>query len=89
MSNKAQQLKDTLPENFESLDGFWDFWDTRSSADFEDEMEDVNAVIELSSSKVYFAVAKDFVRPIRAQAREQGVSPETLLNLWLKEKISV
>ena len=87
MSNEAQQLQNTLPENFESLDEFWDFWDTHSSADFEDEMEDVNAVIELSSSKVYFAVAKDFVRPIRTLAREQGVSPETLLNLWLKEKI--
>jgi hypothetical protein len=43
--------------------------------------------IALSSSKVYFPVAKDLLSKVRAQARQQGVSPETLVNLWLQERL--
>jgi hypothetical protein len=31
-------------------------------------------------------VAKDIMAQVRAQARRQGVSTETLINLWLQEK---
>ena len=89
MSNKRQQTqKDKLPENFDNLNDFWGFWDTHSTADYEDEMEEVDVNVDLSSSKTYFAVARNLVQPIRDQARKQGVSPETLINLWLKEKVS-
>ncbi|MGE0825312.1 MAG: CopG family antitoxin [Candidatus Binatia bacterium] len=75
-----------LPENFESLDEFQQFWDTHSSADYEDLMEDVDVEIDIRSSRVYCAVAKDLLAQLRTQARRQGVSTETLINLWLREK---
>lgn len=31
--------------------------------------------------------AKDLLSQVRAQARRQGVSPETLVNLWLQERL--
>jgi hypothetical protein len=34
------------------------------------------------------AVAKDLVNKVRAQARRQGVSSETLVNLWLQERLT-
>ena len=40
----------------------------------------------MHSSKVYCAVAKDMLAQVRDQARRQGVSTETLINLWLQEK---
>jgi hypothetical protein len=70
------------------LDEFWGFWDTHSSADFEDAMEAVEIEIDSSSSTVYVPVAKDLVNRMRAQARQQGVSSETLVNLWLQERLS-
>jgi hypothetical protein len=76
-----------LPENFESLEDFWEFWDTHSSADYDDVMEAVNVEIDLSSSKMYCSVAKDLLREIRTQAHQQGVSTELLINLWLQEKL--
>jgi hypothetical protein len=79
--------RDPLPENFKSLEEFWEFWDTHSSADYEDLMEDVDVQIDLSRSKRYYPVAKDLITQLKAQARQQGVSTETLINLWLKEKI--
>jgi hypothetical protein len=90
MQNKKVVAQDNvLPENFDSLEEFWGFWDTHSSADYEDLMESVEVEIELTSSKMYCAIAKDLLSQVRTQARQQGVSTETLINLWLQEKLSV
>ena len=78
--------KDKLPENFGTLEELQEFWDTHSSADYEDDMEPVEVEIDLASSKVYCPVAKDLLRQVRKQARQQGVSTETF-NLWLQEKL--
>ncbi len=51
-------------------------------------MEDVDAHVDIHSSKVYCAVAKDVLTQVREQARQQGVSTETLINLWLQEKVA-
>ena len=42
----------------------------------------------IHASKLYFSVAKDIATPMRALARQQGVSVETLVNLWLQEKVA-
>ncbi len=89
LKNKKQALqRDPLPENFDSLEEFWAFWDTHSTADYEDLMEDVDMRIDIRSSKVYCAVEKDLIAQLRTQARQQGVSTETLINLWLREKVA-
>jgi hypothetical protein len=87
MHDKEPRSRDPLPENFATLDELWSFWDTHSSADYEDIMEPVEVEIDLSSSRVYCPVAKDLLREVRNRARQQGVSTETLINLWLQEKI--
>ncbi len=90
MQNKKDLAQDNvLPDNFDTLEEFWGFWDTHSSADYEDLMEPVDVEIELSASKMYCAIAKDVLLQVRSQARQQGVSTETLINLWLQEKLSV
>jgi len=88
MRDKKSATRDALPESFTTFEELWGFWDTHSSADYEDTMEAVEVEIDLSSSKVYFPVAKDLLSKVRAQARRQGVSSETLINLWLQERLS-
>lgn len=87
MSDKESMSRDMLPENFDTVDELWSFWDTHSSADYEDVMESVEVEVDLSTSRVYCPVAKDLVRQVRSRARQQGVSTETLINLWLQEKL--
>ena len=41
MRDKKTATRDALPENFTTLEDFWEFWDTHSSADYEDTMEAV------------------------------------------------
>jgi hypothetical protein len=89
MQNKENLAQvNTLPEDFDSLEEFWEFWDTHSSADYEDLMETVEIDIDIASSKVYCAIAKDLLARVRVQAQQQGISTETLVNLWLQERIA-
>ena len=88
MHDDEQTPKNVLPDNLTSLDEFLEFWDTHSSADFEQSMETVAVEVELTSSKAYMPVAKDLLSKVRAQARRQGVSSETLVNLWLQERLA-
>lgn len=87
-NKKNEEQVRMLPENFNSLEEFWEFWDTHSSADYEDLMEPVDVEIDVSSSKMYCAIAKDVLSQVRIQAHQQGVSTETLVNLWLQEKLA-
>ena len=85
--NKKQATqRDPLPEDFGSLEEFWAFWDSHSTADYKDQMEDMDVNIDIHSSKEYCAVAKDLLAQLRTRARQEGVSTETLMNLWLQEK---
>jgi len=86
MQDQNKKPKDILPENSNTLEEFSEFWDTHSTADYEEVMEPVEVEIDLSSSKIYCPVAKDLLQ-VRRQARAQGVSTESLINLWLQEKL--
>ncbi len=88
MADNQTTQRDPLPENFETIEEFWEFWDNHSSADYEDLMEPVEFEVNLTSSKTYLSVSKDLYRSLRKRAREQGVSTETLANLWLQEKMA-
>jgi hypothetical protein len=78
--------REVLPENFTTLEEFWSFWDTHST-DYEDAMQPVEVEVDQPSSTVYCPVAKDLPGIVRVEARRQGVSPETPINLWLQERL--
>jgi len=88
-NRESVPARDPLPGNFESLEEFSAFWDTHSTADYEDVMEEVEVEIDLVASRAYCPVAKNLLSQLRAQAQQQGISTETLVNLWLQEKLEV
>ncbi len=70
------------------MEDFWTFWDKHSTADYEDFMEDVEVEAQPVTSRAYCAVAKDLLKRVRLEARHQGVSTGTLINIWLQEKVA-
>ncbi len=42
-----EKNKDLLPENFESLDDFWSFWDSHSLADYQEYLQPIEFDIDL------------------------------------------
>lgn len=76
-----------VPDEFASLAEAGAFWDTHDSGDYEEIMTPVDIELDLLEHKVYVAVARDVAVQIQAKARNQDVEPETLVNLWLLEKL--
>ncbi len=64
-----------------------EFWDTHDLADYWDKTESVEFEIDIQSEVTYYAVDKELSAKIQAIAKRRGVSADTLLNLWLQEKL--
>ena len=64
-----------------------DFWDEHDLADFWAQTRPARADVELESEQSLYAVEKGLSETIRREAKQRGVSPHTLVNLWLQEKV--
>lgn len=65
-----------------------DYWDSHDLSDHWDETHEVDFEVNLNSSVIYFAVEKNLADKLRSAARDHGVSPDTLLNVWLQEHVT-
>jgi hypothetical protein len=64
-----------------------EFWDTHELSDFWDKTKEVSFEVDIRSEVTYFAVDKTLSERIQAIAQERGIAPDTLLNLWVQEKL--
>lgn len=55
--------------------------------EFWDETEPVEFHVEIESQATYFPVETSLSAKLVSLAKQRGVSPETLLNLWIQEKV--
>ena len=63
-----------------------DYWDSHSLADHWDETEEVRVEVRAERRR-RITLAPEVYAKIEAQARRLGVLPETLVNLWLAERL--
>ncbi|MCL7453991.1 MAG: BrnA antitoxin family protein [Anaerolineae bacterium] len=64
-----------------------DFWDTHDLADYWDQTKPVDFEVDIGSEVTYYALDKELSQMLSEVAEERGVSAETLLNLWVQEKL--
>ena len=64
-----------------------EFWDTHDLGDYWDQTKPVEFEVDIKSEAVYYAVEPKLSAKISRIAKKRGVPAETLLNLWLKEKL--
>ena len=64
-----------------------EFWDTHDLGDYWDQTKPVDFEVAVQSEATYFPVETSLCDKIARIARKRGISPETLLNLWLQERI--
>jgi len=64
-----------------------DFWDEHDLSDYWDKTRSVRADADLESEESLYRIEKGLSEIIRRAAKERGVSPHTLVNLWLQEKV--
>ena len=81
--------RDPIPE-FETLDDIAEFWDTHSTADYTDLTHEVQFDVELrkpAEKAQTVALLPDLSVTLQTLADARGVSLETLVNVWLTEKV--
>jgi len=81
----ASESKKSIPEQFESIEAAADFWDTHSVADYWDQTKEVDIEVRAQRRRRVTLDPEVWERVV-SQARRRGVSPETLVNLWLMER---
>ena len=69
-----------------TIDEIGDFWDTHSLADYWDQTREVHfEVSEVLRNRVTLNL--ELYSRIKTAAQRRGVSPETLVNAWLEERL--
>ncbi len=68
------------------MDEVAEYWDTHSLADHWDETEAVDIEVRAERRR-RVTLAPEVYTQVESQARRQGVLPETLVNLWLVERL--
>jgi len=64
-----------------------EFWDTHDVADYWEQTQPVEFEIDIQSEVTYYALDTALSVKIRSIAKRRGISPETLLNLWVQERL--
>jgi hypothetical protein len=65
-----------------------EYWDSHDLGEIWDETEEAKFEVDLESDVFYYAVETSLSSKLHLIAEKRGVSAETLVNLWLQEKVS-
>lgn len=64
-----------------------EFWDVHDVTEYWDFTEPVEFEVDIQCEVRYCALESNLARQVSEIARQRGVSVETLVNLWIREKI--
>lgn len=64
-----------------------EFWDTHDLTEYWEQTEPAEFEVDIRSEVTYYALDSTLSAEVRALAERRGVAPETLLNLWVQEKL--
>jgi hypothetical protein len=63
-----------------------EYWDEHDLGDVWEETKPIEIEVAIRSEKRYYPIERSLSEKLNELARVQGVSPETLINLWVQEK---
>ena len=64
-----------------------EFWDTHDVSDFWDKTREASFEVDIESEVTYYALDKTLSERMQAVALKRGVTADTLVNLWVQEKL--
>lgn len=87
--------KSPLPEEFASIEAAQEFWDTHSTADYWEEMEDVDMQLsptlraKLETKKLYrlLGLSAQQVSALEEEAKREQTNTRQLITHWVLEHI--
>jgi hypothetical protein len=64
-----------------------EFWDTHDLTEFWDQTKKASFEVDIESEATYYSLDRRLAEKVQAIAQERGVSADTLINLWVQEKL--
>jgi hypothetical protein len=64
-----------------------EFWDSHDLGDYWEQTQPVEFEVDIQSEVAYYPLDSTLAAKVRTIAKKRGVSLETLLNLWVQEKL--
>ena len=83
----VDSTQDQIPEDFGSIEAAAEFWDTHSLADYWDQTVEIAVDVKLERRITLLPLEQGLAKRLSEAARYQGLSVETVANLWLSERL--
>lgn len=80
--------ENNLPE-FESLEALSEFFDSNDMGDYWQNMPEVEFEISIARKTRLVAIEETLAERLTKVARDKHISPEVLIQSWLKEKLEL
>lgn len=83
-----KQTQDLLPETFDTLEEIAEFWDTHDITDYQEYLTPVDVTFAAHLKHEYVLTLSDTLDTLLHKVQKvEGVPLNTLVNLWVQEKL--
>ena len=87
-TRKSSRKVDPLPQRFKSLEEAAEFWDTHDLTDYWHLTREAKFQVDLQRRVFLTPLEPEVAKKLTEYARKRGVSTETLINVWLAERLA-
>ena len=84
--SENKNKKHTGISKADTVEEIADFWDSHSLADYWDQTREVEFEVRAKHRR-RITLDPEIYKRVETQARVRGISPETLINLWVVERL--
>jgi len=85
---RNNKKRDPIPRHFKSIEEAAQFWDSHDLADYWDLTREARFEVDIQRRLFLTPLEPELAKKLVVYARKQGVSTETLINVWLTEKLT-
>ena len=80
--------KDPIPKHFKSVQDAAEFWDNHDLSDYWEMTREAHFDVDIQRRVFLTALEPELAKKLSVYSHQQGISIETLINLWLTEKMA-
>ena len=85
---RSSKKPEPIPQHFPNLAEAADFWDSHDVTDYWELTREASFEVDIQRRVFLAALEPELAKKLTAYAHRQGVSTETLINVWLTEKLA-
>ena len=85
---RSNKKREPIPQHFQSVAEAAEFWDSHDLTDYWDQTREASFEVDIQRRVFLTALEPKLAKKLTECARKQGVSTETLINVWLTEKMT-